>query len=118
MTGLGTIIYTKLNGEFIGTDHFGNKYYQSKRAPKGQKKRRWVVYKGLSEPSKVPAEWHGWLHYTTDKILKNKYDWQKEHLPNLTGTGLAYNPPGHIINGGKRKKATGDYLPWQPVNND
>ena len=33
---------------------------------------RWVVYNGAAqhwrnqEPSTVPPEWHGWLHYITD----------------------------------------------------
>ena len=33
---------------------------------------------------------------------------------NLTGTGLAYRPPGHLKSGGRREKATGDYEAWKP----
>ena len=36
------------------------------------------------------------MHYTKNKIEKNhdfkKYDWQKPHQPNLTGTDKAYFP--------------------------
>ena len=36
------------------------------------------------------------MHFTPNKIEKNhdfkKYDWQKPHQPNLTGTGDAYYP--------------------------
>jgi NADH:ubiquinone oxidoreductase subunit len=27
---------------------------------------------------------------------------------------LAYRPPGSILAGGRRPKATGDYQPWTP----
>ena len=40
--------------------------------------------------------------------------WQKEHLPNRTGTPEAYHPPGSEYEGGQRAKATGDYEPWRP----
>jgi NADH:ubiquinone oxidoreductase subunit len=40
--------------------------------------------------------------------------WQREHLPNLTGTHEAYRPPGHTLEGGRRSSATGDYEPWSP----
>ena len=40
--------------------------------------------------------------------------WQKDHQPNLTGTELAYRPPGHTLKGGRRDPATGDYEPWSP----
>ena len=32
----------------------------------------------------------------------------------LTGTALAYRPPGHTLKGGHRAPATGDYEPWTP----
>ena len=46
---------------------------------------------------------------------EQRFDWQKDHLPNLTGTRYAYRPPGHVLSGGQRDKATGDYEPWTPV---
>lgn len=110
-----TKIHTWLNGIYIGEDQFGNKYYEHKKVNKTSgRKKRWVIYKGLPEASKVPAEWHGWLHYTFDTVPKKRYKWQKQHMPNLTGTELAYRPPGHILKGGKRDKAIGDYQAWEP----
>jgi len=121
----GTWIYTKINGEFVGEDEFGNRYFRAKKLKNehvgrgSETERRWVIYKGSPEPSKVPAYWHGWLHYITDKTpgsasSKRRYKWEKEHLPNLTGTDFAYRPPGHISKGGRRDKATGDYESWKP----
>ncbi|MCE3232530.1 MAG: dehydrogenase [Rickettsiaceae bacterium] len=112
---IGTRIFTALRGDLVGQDEFGNRYYQDKKVDNSGKKKRWVMFKGLAEPSKVPAEWHGWLHYTTDEVLKKKYDWQKQHTPNLSGTKLAYFPAGHKKKGGVRSKATGDYQAWQPT---
>lgn len=122
---LGTKIYTKLYGAFVGEDQFGNKYYRSKKKEDGfhvgkpKTERRWVIYKGMDEPTKVPAEWHGWLHYLTDETpisgkSNKKYSWQKEHTPNLTGTKGAYFPPGDKRAKGSRNKVSGDYEAWQP----
>jgi len=121
---IGTRLYTLFFGEFVGRDKFGNRYYKSRSKKAGKHigkpgtERRWVIYKGLKEPSKVPARWHGWLHYTTDdnpeENARTAYEWEKEHMPNLTGTDAAYRPSGHVSQGGKRAKATGDYQAWQP----
>jgi len=66
----------------------------------------------------VPAEWHAWLHHTADQPPPDggvaKRPWQKAHLPNQTGTAAAYRPPGHVLKGGQRDRATGDYEPWVP----
>ena len=81
------------------------------------RERRWVVYNGIVEASKVPSEWHGWLHHSTNDLPPadlQKRVWEKDHLPNLTGTTLAYRPPGSVLKGGVRAPATGDYEPWQP----
>jgi NADH:ubiquinone oxidoreductase subunit len=120
---LGTRIYSWLRGERVGSDQFGNRYYREKgggkvHADSLRKERRWVIYDGEVEASRVPAEWHAWLHHTTQDLPPEggpaKRPWQKDHLPNLTGTAAAYRPPGHILQGGQRDKATGDYEPWVP----
>lgn len=93
--GIGTTLWTWLYGKFIGEDEFGNRYYEHKKVSQNGRKRRWVLYKGYPEASKVPAGWHGWLHYTTSqppKALK-RYAWEKPHMRNLTGTSHAYYPP-------------------------
>ena len=64
---LSTRLYTNARGQFVGEDEHGNRYYQdlSGKGPAGPP-RRWVIYEGLAEASKVPPEWFGWLHYTVD----------------------------------------------------
>jgi len=122
---LGTRILTWLRGELVGTDQTGNRYYRdkSRRAlVKGggrrSREKRWVVYNGTVEATRVPPEWHAWLHHTIDAVPvdagKLKYPWQKPHQPNLTGTPAAYRPPGSVLLGGARAPAAGDYEPWRP----
>jgi NADH:ubiquinone oxidoreductase subunit len=115
---LGTRLFTLLHGVQVGADSYGNRYYRERRPREGRRERRWVVYRGEAEASKVPAEWHGWLHHRTDEVPPPgglpRRPWQKDHLPNLTGTAAAYRPPGHVLGGGKRDRATGDYEPWRP----
>jgi NADH:ubiquinone oxidoreductase subunit len=109
----GTLFTTWFSGTYVGTDEIGNRYYQTKDG-----KRRWVLYAGTVEASRVPAEWHGWLHRTfkdppTVAPMKIKA-WEKDHRPNLTGTPDAWRPPGSLARGGVRPPATGDYEAWQP----
>lgn len=121
----GTRLFTWFRGELVGTDQFGNRYYRDKgqRAlqPGGgrqSREKRWVIYNGRAEASKVPALWHGWLHHTIAAAPadagKKRYAWEKDHLPNLTGTSLAYRPRGSVLRGGHRAPASGDYQPWRP----
>lgn len=117
-TTLGTWLNTLFTGKAVGTDMYGNRYYQAKRVNKfNARKRRWVIYNGMAEPSKVPPEWHNWLHYTTDNVPEKApkaYGWQKPHQPNLTGTKGRYLPKGHVLEGSARAKASADYTPWNP----
>lgn len=102
----------------VGADLFGNRYFEARKARNGKPARRYVIFKGSVEASKVPADWHGWLHYTDDtpppSAGYDAYSWQKPHLPNLTGTQYAYRPEGHVLKSGTRPKATGDYEAWTP----
>jgi NADH:ubiquinone oxidoreductase subunit len=110
----GTWLHTKFHGELVGEDAYGNVYYKSKRM-RGNRQERWVIYKGEPEASKVPPEWHAWLHHTTDAPLDApKRSWQKPHQPNLTGTEHAYLPPGANQREGHRAKAADDYQAWTP----
>ena len=88
---LGTRIYTFLNGKLVGKDEFGNKYFENKK-----KNKRWVIYSGEIDASKIPVEWYSWIHFTSNKIEKThdlqKYKWQKPHQPNQTGTANSYHP--------------------------
>lgn len=115
-----TSIITRILGKKAGEDRFGNKYYVLRRTRRGrgslQTERRIVIYKGMPEPSKVPPEWHGWLHHTFDTPPEAGagpvYDWQRDHQPNLSGTALAYRPPG--ANDAKQAEPQKDYEAWTP----
>ncbi|MFO1154378.1 MAG: NADH:ubiquinone oxidoreductase subunit NDUFA12 [Rhodospirillales bacterium] len=116
MIDVGTWLYTLLCGERVGTDDFGNRYYRNRRQARFGRERRWVVFRGRVEASKVPPEWHAWLHHMVKEPLTEAKarPWQQQHLPNLSGTPHAYRPRGHDLRGGKRAPATGDYEPWTP----
>lgn len=117
MTSIGTRLLTWLRGEAVGEDDQGNRYYRSRRGSLHGRERRWVVYVGTVEASRVPPEWHAWLHRTADappNPARPRHPWQKPHRPNLTGTPDAYRPPGHDLAGGHRAAATGDYEAWTP----
>lgn len=106
-------------GKKVGTDPYGNRYFEAKPRKGYKRPRRWVLYKGAPDASKVPPEWHGWLHYQSDDVPSADQNplrrpWQKPHKQNLTGTSQAYRPPGHILEGGVRPQAIGDYEAWTP----
>ena len=86
----GTRTKTIFFGKFIGSDEYGNKYYESKRG------KRWVIYASEIDASKIPVEWYSWIHFMPNKIENihklEKHDWQKLHQDNLTGTDKAYYP--------------------------
>ena len=102
----------------VGKDEQGNRYFEEKRAsgPDGNR-RRWVVYHGVAEGSRVPPDWHGWMHQTfedppTVAPLRRRA-FETDHLPNMTGTPLAYHPPGSLSHDGD-KAAARDYEAWSP----
>jgi len=113
----GTWLFTKMRGELVGSDEQGNRYFQDKRLIDGRRRKRWVMYNGEAEASRVPPDWHGWLHYTTDTPPPPggmpRKPWQKEHLPNLTGTPLAYHPPGSSVAASENKPKP-SYEAWRP----
>ena len=114
---LGTALFTWRNGELVGADAYANRYFQEKGSVVGRRRRRWVLYYGDVEGSKVPAEWHAWLHHTSDDVPSDaapRREWEKPHIANLTGTSAAYRPPGAVTKGSRRDSTTGDYEPWHP----
>ncbi|HEY4266125.1 MAG TPA: NADH:ubiquinone oxidoreductase subunit NDUFA12 [Micropepsaceae bacterium] len=109
----GTYLTTRFSGIPVGSDDFGNRYYQTKDG-----KRRWMIFAGTIEASRVPPDWHGWLHHTfalppTEDPPKRK-PWELDHEPNLTGTRGAWHPDGSLWKDGQRPPATGDYDAWRP----
>ena len=113
------LLMTWRGGVKVGEDQFGNVYYKSRKPGPAGVERRWVMYKGEPEASSVPPGWHAWLHRQVDEVPEKSMqgftrDWQKPYEPNQTLSTDAYRPPGHILSGGKRDKATGDYEAWTP----
>jgi NADH:ubiquinone oxidoreductase subunit len=109
----GTALFTSLHGRKVGTDSFGNVYYRSKKGD-----RRWVIYNGPNDASRIPPEWYAWIHRLIDGLpdeaLPPAPKFLKPHMPNMTGTPLAYKPPGALEKGGRRAAASGDYQAWTP----
>lgn len=107
----GTQLFTWRNGEKVGQDEQGNVYYRT-----ADDSRRWVIYNGEVEASRVAPDWHGWLHRMYDDApsetpLAHK-PWEKQHQPNLTGTAMAYAPSGSLR--APVQEARQDYEAWQP----
>lgn len=121
---IGTLLDSWRNGEHVGTDAQGNRYYREKgrkdRAPGSYvgNERRWVIYEGANDASRVPPEWHGWLHGAFDDVPESHLPpakiWETDYSPNATGTAGAYLPQGALQRGGKRARASGDYEAWTP----
>jgi NADH:ubiquinone oxidoreductase subunit len=113
---LGTIIGLRGKAR-VGEDALGNVYYEGGRDTAGNP-RRWVIYEGSNDASRVAPEWFSWLHHQVDDVperaLPARRAWQKEALPNMTGTPRAYRPQGALEKGGHRAAATGDYEAWTP----
>lgn len=114
---IGTSLYSARNGTKVGEDHWGNIYYQGGRDVHGNP-RRWVIYNGPNDASRVPPEWHGWLHGSIDGPPESRLPpariWEKDYTPNATGTPAAHRPLGALEEGGARPMATGDYEAWAP----
>ncbi len=111
-----TRLFTRRHGGRVGSDTMGNIYYSGGTDVHGNP-RRWVIYAGSNDASRVPPEWHGWLHNTIDETpddLPAPRAWQSAPQPNLTGSREAYRPAGALEAGGKRAAATGDYEAWSP----
>lgn len=108
---LNTQLFTWRKGVRVGEDAEGNVFYKTRDDSK-----RWVIFDGEAEASRISPEWHGWLHRTwdespTDKPLPKKA-WEKPHQENLTGTALAYAPAGSIRRSGSAPRS--DYEAWTP----
>ena len=127
--GILASIFTWWNGATLGThlalrgkrrvgeDELGNVYYEGGRAVDGTPQ-RWVIYNGSNDASRVPPEWFSWLHKQIDDVPEHAMPaprhWQKPMVPNMTGTPLAYRPPGALEKGGHRAQSAGDYEAWTP----
>lgn len=113
----GTRLWSWRHGENVGSDADGNRYFRQ-AAKDGRRERRWVIYNGANEASRVPPEWHGWLHKANDmapseRALPRKA-WEKDHSANATGTAAAWKRPGVITAKVPRARASDDYEAWKP----
>lgn len=108
---LGTMLFSWRNGTTVGEDAHGNVYREGAG-------RRWVIYKGSNDVSRVPPDWYAWLTRqiddVPDKALPPAPKFLKAPAPNLTGTPYAYRPSGALERGGHRASASGDYQAWAP----
>jgi len=107
----GTQLWTSRNGEKVGEDGQGNIFYRN-----ADDSRRWVIFNGEIEASRIDPSWHGWLHRTwdeppTEKPLVHKA-WEKPHQENLTGTAMAYAPSGSLRAAAPQSRD--DYEAWSP----
>ncbi len=111
---IGVAFYTWRRGELVGIDQQGNHYYQDKKGDSvNGKTRRWVVYNGDIEATRIAPEWHGWMHYTVDAPPADNdtsHEWQKPHKINLTGTKGAHKPAGLADSA----SAPAGYEAWHP----
>ena len=86
----GTFLKTLFTGKYVGKDKLGNKYYKNKNDE------RWVIYSKNIEATKITSDWYLWMHHTIDKIPDEndikKFNWQKEHIENKTGTKDSHKP--------------------------
>ena len=108
---LNTQLWTWRTGTKVGEDAQGNIFYRN-----ADDSRRWVIYNGEAEASRVSPEWHGWLHRTwdeppTDRPLPHT-TWEKPHQETLTGTALAYAPAGSLRR--PQPEPRSDYEAWSP----
>ena len=110
----GTSFFSRRHGDEVGRDEAGNIYFKHRDDPA----RRWVMYDGNNDSSRVPPGWNAWLRGTIDavpdKSLPPRRAFEQAPRANLTGTDHAYRPEGSLARGGVRPVATGDYEAWKP----
>ena len=110
---LTTSLHMWRHGRQVGRDSDGNVFYASKKGD-----RRFVIYNGPNDPSRIPPEWYAWLHHQIDgppdEALPPPPKFLLEPEPNRTGTPLAYRPSGALELGAQRPAASGDYEAWTP----
>jgi len=95
----------------VGEDEYGNTYFEEKGKGYDGRKRRWVTYSGYADASRVPPEWHGWMHYMYDETPAEAplpmQSWELPHQP-MDARRLDVSRPENIP-----RYARG---PWQRVS--
>ncbi len=108
-------IYSIFFAKKVGSDEYGNFYFCKKNnSPiNNYRERRWIIYSGTVEASKVPPRWNAWLHHVTDSFPRKnirKPSWIKKHLPNQTGTQSSKKLKKLIFS----RKKNSIYSIWKP----
>jgi NADH:ubiquinone oxidoreductase subunit len=108
---LGRQLYTWRFGEKVGEDAAGNVFYRS-----ADDSRRWVIYAGSNDATRVGPDWYGWLHFTvkappTVEPVAHK-TWEQPHQPNMTGSEGAFLRKGSIRRADVKPQS--DYEAWSP----
>ena len=105
---IGTKIYTKFFGNFVGTDEYGNNYFKSSNGTK-----RWVNYNGVCDASNISPAWHSWIHKTTDKVPS--FEKNNLSMSNIDDTYTEIKKNGkHYPNNFKNNSIFNDYESWKP----
>ena len=108
-----TLVYTRWRGVKVGEDDQGNTYYRT-----ADDSRRWVIYNGYAEASRIPPGWHAWMHRRTDvPPTEDGYEphvWERPHRPNPTGTPGAEFPPGSLHRRHPAAQAPAACESWRP----
>src|SRR4051794_31689207 len=102
----GTALWTRRFGDEVGRDDAGNVYYVDKKDPA----RRWVIYNGANDGSRVPPGWQLWLRGTISELpgaaLPPVRKFEQPPTANLTGTMAAFRPDGALGSGRIRPAST------------
>jgi len=99
-------IYLFFCGTKIGIDQYGNQYFEVKRTDSFGRKKRFCLYNGTPEASKISPEWHLFMHYQIEaKDVKTNYKqhkWQKPFVPDITLSDAKYLPKNHPLFNSKK----------------
>ncbi|PWN32513.1 NDUFA12-domain-containing protein [Meira miltonrushii] len=99
-------------GRLVGTDSFGNKYFENLEEQPGR--HRWIDYAAHDYNTvQVEPQWHSWLHHirqdppNVDPIVQAAHKtWEIQHTDSTTGSRASfrtYNTTRQKIN------------PWEPT---
>jgi len=94
------------SGRLVGTDQFGNRYFENlnwKEEIPGR--HRWVDFaQHYNSASQVPPQWHSWLSHISQKpptedlvMQKLTPPWQAPWHENLTGTRGAFKTYNTVV---------------------
>ena len=107
----GTALWSWRHGQEVARDDLGNVYYRN-----ADDSRRWVFYPGDNDASRVPPEWHGWLHFTIQQppslVPLTRRAWEKAPKHNMTGSDEAFFRKGSLRRADVVPES--DYEAWSP----